>query len=293
MKKSDNCGGNDDNVLSYANRKQSRLNRSNTDASMSERWRLNNATRTRSSSINENTINSVQSSHDAKPAKDELFGRNISSKDGRNTKLSSYFSKAKESLRSVTSTITSSGSGESSKTRQSRSTDARSSKYRSSSVGANSQRHLSTKLGVPTSSSFEPALSPKSQLKNARHKLKKVSHVNQNTTYSPARHRSKTYLIDPRQKSAPSQLNRIGEKLSHHSPPTVKAAKPLATIDNTVATSRLESSRTTNKMRISELSCQRQVSVNSTSQTSDILKGYYFYICRNMFCIRLQYVIMQ
>ena len=256
-----------DRILDESNRKSNRLNRSNTDANINERWRVSSSNRLRSSSTAENASNVVPPSstfnQTKKDSPKEEDPQTSLSKDSKNTKLSLYLSKAKESLKSVTSTIASSGLGDGNRLRQSRSTETRSSKYRSSSVGANAQRHLDIKVEVSKSPFFQQtaAASPRSQLKNARHKLKKVAHVNQNKTYSPARHHAKTFLVDPQQKSSQIKVNQSGGNLSHHKAQCVKNSKPLAIIDNTVMSARSGHLRKdlSSKIQKTEVSFQKPI----------------------------------
>ena len=242
--------------MDYGQRR-SKLNRSNTDADASSR----NLNRFRTRLTTEQANNSLTtSSYDEKTkgtAAGELFGnRSRSPKDSRNGKfLSSCLNKAKEGLKSVTSSF--GGTAENSKTRQSRSAATKSSRYRSSSVGANV--HLSTKFDAQSSHNYcnaeIGAVSPRTQLKNARQNLKKVSSTDENKTSAPAKQHGKTFVIVPKQNiDENANKNRL---LSHDTanlgPGNALASqktpgRPLAIIDNTVSSNRSHYSSNSEKI---------------------------------------------
>ena len=225
---------------------QIKLNRSKTDVGVAG----NNSDRFRTRSATEQAINSlITSSNNEKIKKENVVESNdhtsrqsCSPKDSRKAKF--FLNKAKESLKSVTSSFSGSAGVENPKTRQSRPAIAKSSCQRSRSAGANAQRHLNTRL-APPSSQCSPeifAVSPRTQLKNARENLKKVSHSDENKNVTKPR--GKTFVIKPKQNVSENKESAYESvKLPKNTSCTSFLSQrslnqPLSTIDNTVSSSR-------------------------------------------------------
>ena len=262
----------------FKEQRRTKLNRSNTDADVAGR----NLNRFRTRSTTEQTINSLQAinpsitssqSDKTKEQSSELISkRSRSPKDGRNPKsISSYLNRAKEGLKSVTSSLAGTGGVENSKTRQSRSAVANSSRQRSHSAGANVQRHLNTRLHPSQLGNDEIlAVSPRTQLKNARQNLKKVSQTDEKKTSAQAKLRGKTFVVVPKQnenvykeRAITQESVKLPQNLSCTSFSSQRSFnQPLSTIDNTVSGSRFKVSS------INQLSHKQEESAFSRLQAS-------------------------
>ncbi|XP_076805758.1 uncharacterized protein LOC143449434 isoform X1 [Clavelina lepadiformis] len=248
-----------------------KLSRSNTDMDVSYKNKFQNSNRFRHKSINSGQSSMSQGAPPGTKLKDLNCGpadRNSNrvqqSKDNRTEKsLSSYLSKAKEGIKAVTSTIAGNGneSNEATRGRQSRSTNTKSSKMRSASVGANltrvRERTETTEVNPSKSNtSADVVMSPRSQLKHARQNLKKVgstkqssnsrgnpaSNENENSS-SPSKHIPKTFTVVPRNHLSHSSSKPEFSAENNHpalrenfSFPEKSAAigRPLAVIENRV-----------------------------------------------------------
>ncbi|XP_002128044.2 uncharacterized protein LOC100186681 [Ciona intestinalis] len=253
------------------------LNRSNTDAALSSKKVSSHKQRNRSAS--EQPAHIYLPKHGSAPSGRSRHGvpadegnhmvastpstktsRGSSPKEGRTGRtLSNYLSKAKEGIRAVKSTITSGvADTEPCKERQSRSTSsAKTSKYRSASVGANVHRNVKDvgnrkadgiyeRQISDHNSSDSPTMSPRTQLKHVRQNLKKVgasngiqkfssgsirpSHHNKSMDLSPAqRTGGKTFTVVPKK-----TLGYISESTSNClSEKSLNKGRPLSVIENT------------------------------------------------------------
>ena len=156
--------------------------------------------------------------------------RSSTNKGGKSKLLSSYLSKAKEGIKAVTSTITGADEPSSRKDRPSRAPKPKTQKRsgRSASVGAPAFRQENY-LNVPTDDTpvTKSTLSPRSQLKQVRQNLKKVS---ADYRYGVRDFNALKAIIKPTEKDSKADVEHapsVPERIIDDKPPVSPRSPPL------------------------------------------------------------------
>ena len=156
--------------------------------------------------------------------------RSSTNKGGKSKLLSSYLSKAKEGIKAVTSTITGADEPSTRKDRPSRAPKPKTQKRsgRSASVGAPAFRQENY-LNVPTDDTpvTKSTLSPRSQLKQVRQNLKKVS---ADYRYGVRDFNALKAIIKPTEKDSKADVEHapsVPERIIDDKPPVSPRSPPL------------------------------------------------------------------